>query len=163
MALPFFKRSRPATPTREYLFALEIGNSLVKSAVWGVYNDRPQVLSVGPAVPWDNQTVDSLIASTDKTLTAATALLDESGKIQPDRVILGLPADWITDDKINPEKLRLLKTLSQKLSLQAVGFVLSTEAATRYLHAQEGVPTTAILIGIGPQDLAVTLVKMGNS
>ena len=161
MNLPFFKKSA-APASREYFFALEIGHFQVKSAVWAVFNDRPQVLSTGDNVPWDDQTVDSLLAACDQTLTTATDRIDTSGRIQPSKVILGLPADWISGEKIVPEKLKDLKTLSQKLSLAAVGFVVTTEAAVRYLHSQEGVPPTAILVGIWPKDIVVTLVRMGS-
>lgn len=163
MNLPFFNKSSRPSIAREYFFALEIGHFRVKSAIWAVFNGRPQVLALGDRVSWDDVTDASLLEACDKTLSSATNSLDASGRVQPAKVILGLPTDWISNEKIVPEKLKILKTLFQKLSLTAVGFVVTTEAAVRHLQTQEGAPPTVILIGIWPKDISLTLVRMGSS
>lgn len=161
MQLPFFKKS-PSPPQREYLFALEIDHSLLKSAVWGVFNDKPQVLAVGSPVPWDDQTGPSLLAAADQSLSDATNRLDPQGKVSPSKVILGIPPDWLESDKILPAKLQLLKHLSHELSLNIVGYVVTPEAAVKFLQTLDGVPPTAILLGFWPHHLEVTLVRLGK-
>lgn len=161
MNLPFFKK-QPSIVKREYLFALEISHSLVKSAVWSVINGKPQVLSQAAPVSWDDQTDQSLLTACDTCLTQASVKLDATGKTDITRVILGLPSDWLAGEKINPSWLKLLKTILQKLSLKAVGFVVTPDAAVRYLQSQDNVPPTAILIGLSPAYLEITLVRLGK-
>ncbi len=78
------------------------------------------------------------------------------------KVIFGLPTDWVGEDKIVSDRLHLLKTLSDKLALQPVGYVVTPEAAVKFLQATKGVPPTAILIGFWPQTLEITLVRLGK-
>jgi len=162
MPLPFFKKNAPTRPQREYFFALEISHSQLRSAIWSVVNDKTQVLSVGSTASWDGISDESLISGTDKTLSESTTKLDGGGQIQPEKIILGLPPDWMSDDKIDPVRLRTLKRLAQKLSLVPVGFVITPEAAVRYLQHSEGVPPTAILLGVDGDRLETIVVKLGK-
>lgn len=161
MQLPFFNKKNSAAK-RDYLFALEIGYELVKSAVWTVANDRTQVLSLGVPVRCQTDNEDSLIPACDQTLSAAAANLDSTGRIQPEKMILGLPVAWVDADKIVPEKLHTLKNLTQKLSLTAIGFVVTIQALVRYLQFTESVPPTAIIVGFWDNLIEVTLVRMGK-
>ena len=161
MQLPFLKKNE-SSPSREYFFALEIDHGLVKSAVWSVVNDKPQVLAVSSNQPWDDKTESSLISAADAALSDATSHLDPAGKVDIHKVIFGLPADWVRADKISPSQLHLLKALSEKLDLVPVGFVVTPEAATKYLQSTEGVPPTTILIGFWPHSLEITLVRLGK-
>ncbi len=161
MDLPFFKKET-TLPPRQYLFAIEISPAIVKSAIWSVINNKTQVLSVGCAATWDDQTTESLIAAVDQTITDAVSHLDPSGKIQPEQVIFGLSPNWVGQDKIHPDKLQLLKDLSSQLELKPVGFVITPEAVVKFLAHTENVPSTAILLGFWPHQLEVTLVRMGK-
>jgi len=161
MQLPFLKKDDKA-PAREYFFALEIDHLLVKAAVWSVVNDKPQVLAVSSTQSWDDKSEDSLITAADSALTDATHHLDPSGKTTIVKVIFGLPPDWVGDEKIHTGYLHLLKSLSEKLELKAIGYVITPEAAIKYLQATEGVPPTAILIGFWPSVIEVTLVRLGK-
>lgn len=162
MNLPFIKKPQNPVPTREYFFALEISHSIIKSAVWSVINDKPQVLFVSGNEIWDDNSQDSLIAAADKALTSALNHLDPLGKVEVQKVIFGLPPDWLNEEKIDPAKLSYLKALSHKLDLKPVGFVVTPEAAIKFVQATEGVPPTAILLGFWPDFLEVTLVRLGR-
>ena len=162
MQLPFISRKTESVPTREYFFALEINHALVKCAVWSVINDKPQVLAVSPGEPWDDKSEDELITAADAALTDAVSHIDPSGKLDMHKVIFGLPTDWVGEEKIVSDRLHLLKALSDKLALQPVGYVVTPEAAVKFLQATEGVPPTAILIGFWPQTLEITLVRLGK-
>lgn len=162
MNLPFFKKKSPPSSSREYLYALEINHHLVKSAIWSVINHKPQVLAIGCNASWDDQTNDSLVNACDQTLSDAANHLDVTGHLQPEKVILGLAPDWIGPEKILPEKLAILKFLTGKLSLTPVGFVVTPEAVIRYIQITEGVPPTVILLGVWPQFLEVTLLRLGK-
>src|SRR3989344_2934591 len=162
MPLPFLSK-KPKLDSREYLFALEIDHGRVKSAVWSVINNRTQVLSISTPVNWDDTTDDSLVSACDQSLSDAAARLDAAGKIQPEKVILGLPSDWLAQEKIAPVRLKSLKYLSHKLSLKAVGFVVTPEAMVRFQQHTEGVPLTAIMLGIWTSLLEMTLVRLGKT
>jgi hypothetical protein len=164
MNLPFFHRpTRPTSSPREYLFALQIDPDHVSSAVWTVANDKIQVISLGKLALWQDSTPDSLLEACDQTLTDSAFQVDRTGKIQPDKVILGLPSNWVTSDKINPDKLKLLKHITKQLSLTAVGFVVTPQAVIRYLHETEGVPPTAIIVGLSRTTMEVTLSHLGKT
>lgn len=167
MQLPFFK-NKPHSQTKEtlasrsYLFAIEIGPEIVKTAIWSVVNDKPQVLAVGQMCKWDDSSENSLIEAVDQSLSQCINLFDPTGKAKIDQVILGLPPTWVVQDKINPDKLQLLKALSSKLELKPVGFVVTPEAVVKFLAHTENVPSTAIFLGFWPNILEVTLVRMGR-
>ncbi len=162
MDLPFLKKPERPQLERQYLFAIEISPEVVKSAVWSIINDKTQVLAVAHSVNWDNKTSESLNTAIDQALTDAVNHLDPSGKIAPDQVILGLPPTWIHEDKILPERLKLLKEMSSQLELKLVGFVVTPEAVVKYLQHTENMPPTAIFLGFWPHHLELTLVKLGK-
>ena len=161
MLLPFFKKNSSA-PAREYFFVLQIDALTVKSAVWTVANGKPQVLAVSNRYDWDGQQDHSLIQACDRSLTDSSQHLDPSGSVQPQKVIFGLPPDWVGEEKVSPLRLKLLRTLTEKLSLTAVGYVVTPQALSRYMQSTEGVPITAILLGVWPRMLEVTLVRLGK-
>lgn len=149
----------PKTSPRQYFFSLEVGSGVLQTAIWTVENHKVQVFSVGSYEKYLH--TDDFITAADKSLTQSASSL----KIDPTqikRVILGLPASWLEKDHILPEKSKFLKDVCQKLALKPIGFVVTAEAVVRYLHTTEGVPPTAILIGISGADLEVTVVRLGK-
>ncbi len=161
MNLPFFKKNSQIVK-REYLFALEIGNSFVKSAVWSVVNDKPHVISIGGSSNWDGLSEDGLITAADASISEATNRLDSTGRIQPEKVILGLPIDWMGPDKILPDRLSLIKAACSRLSISPVGFVVTSEACASFLQKEEGVPPSVVLVGIWNQYIEVTYIRTGK-
>ncbi|OGD10233.1 hypothetical protein A2397_02570 [Candidatus Amesbacteria bacterium RIFOXYB1_FULL_44_23] len=163
MNLPFLQRQQSSqTRQREYLFALDLAYDHVASAIWTVANGKTQVISLGKIALWQESTAGSLLEACDQTLSDSTFQVDRSGRVQPDKIILGLPNDWIVDEKINPDKLKILKQVTKELSLTAVGFVVTPQAIVRYLYHTEGVPPTAIIVGISKSLLEVTLSRLGK-
>jgi hypothetical protein len=162
MELPFLKKPERPQLERQYLFAIEISPEVIKSAVWSIINGKTQVLAVAHAVNWDNKSAESLNTAVDQALADAVNHLDPSGKIAPDQVILGLPPTWIHEDKIVPDRLKLLKEMSSQLELKLVGFVVTPEAVVKYLQHTENMPPTAIFLGFWPHHLELTLVKLGK-
>lgn len=142
--------------TAEYFLAVEIHESLIKTAVWQVENETPSIVSLGSYELWDSE--DSLINGVDASLTEAIKGLGE----EPDRVILGLPDSWLSENKIHPSKQKLVKRLLSELTLNPVGMVTITEAIVSHLKTQEGVPPTAVLLEIYPSKVIVSLVNLGE-
>jgi len=151
--------SSPKHHLRQYFFSLEIGSGILQTSIWTVENNKVQVLSSGTYEEYLHSS--DFISAADKSLTQSALSL----KIDPasiKRVILGLPASWLSQERILPEKSKFLKEICQKLSLKPIGFVVSAEAVVRYLHTTEGVPPTAIIIGVSGSDLEVTVVRLGK-
>lgn len=161
MNLPFTKHQN-LPEKREYFFVLEVGLGAVQVALWSVVNAKPQILAIGNSVIWKNDSVDSLIQSVDQSLGMACERGGITSDNQPQKMILGLPADWVEQDKIIPAKLSWLKVLSEKLDLKPVGFVMEHEAIIRFIQLNEGVPATAILLLVWPDFLEATLVRLGK-
>lgn len=146
---------------KEYYFALEIGIGVVKSAVWLVEKGKIKIVAIGASESWEEE--EKLLNAVDATLSSAAENFTPQEEIaEPNKVIFGLPADWIEEEKITPEKLKILKHLSQKLELEPVGFVVTSEAITHYLKATEGVPPTAILISLSKTKVSLTLLRLGK-
>lgn len=143
------------TPLETFL-AIQIQEDLVKTAIWQIEDGLPQILEFGPMLPWSDE--DSLLVAVDNSL--ADALKDSS--LDPDRVIFGLPENWIKQDKIAPEYSSHLKTILGKLKLKAVGFVVITEAILQHLKTQEGIPPTAIILELSLSKVNVVVVRLGK-
>ncbi len=163
MQLPFLpKKNPPTTQSREYFLSVEINDDSVRSAIWTIANSQVQILSSGPLSSWQSAHPDSLITAADQSLSAATQKIDPSGKIQPSKTIFGLPSYWIVNDRIDPSRVKLLKTFSQKLSLSVLGFVVTPEAIIHQLKKAESSNTTAILVGCFKSTLEMSLIKFGK-
>jgi len=155
------KIRQPKKEGKEYFFALQIGTDFVKSAIWTVTEGQVKVLAIGKTQEWRNQ--EELLGVVDETLSSATEqFLPEAGATEPNKVIFGLPPDWVEGERIVADKIKLLKTLSEKLELNPVGFVVTVEALIHHLKKIEGVPPTAILFGVGVERSRITLVNLGK-
>jgi hypothetical protein len=145
----------------EYYFALEIGLEFIKSAIFSIEEKQIKVLSYGDKERWQDR--EELIEAVDASLSSAAEKLPIEGEVkEPDKVVFGLPFNWIEGDKIIDEKLKLLKKLSEKLSLKPTGFVVVTEAVVHHLKSTEGVPPTAILVNLGLKKITVALTRVGK-
>lgn len=155
------KIRQPKKEGKEYFFALQIGTDFVKSAIWTVTEGQVKVLAIGKTQEWRNQ--EELLGAVDETLSSATEqFLPEEGAAEPNKVIFGLPPDWVEGERIVADKIKLLKTLSERLELNPVGFVVTVEALVHHLKKVEGVPPTAILLGVGVERSRITLVNLGK-
>ncbi len=142
--------------TPELFLAVEIHESMIKSAVWQVEDETPSIVALGSYELWDTE--DSLINGVDASLTEAIRGIDT----EPDRVIFGLPDSWLVENRIHPTKQKLIKRLIKELDLKAIGMVTITEAIISHLKTQEGVPPTVILLEIYPSKVIVSLVNLGE-
>lgn len=142
--------------TPQLFLAVEIHESMIKSAVWQVEDETSSIVALGSYELWDTE--DSLINGVDASLTEAVRGLDT----EPDRIILGLPDSWLIENQIHPTKQKLIRRLIKELDLRAIGMVTITEAIVFHLKTQEGVPPTAILLEIYPSKVIVSLVNLGE-
>src|SRR3989344_2230161 len=150
-------KSNSQTPPPEYFLAIEIHDSLIKTAVWQVENEVATVVNVGSFESWESE--ESLINSLDASLSQAVKLLSS----EPNRAIFGLPGSWLdADDKLEKNKASLINKIKKDLSIKPIGLVTITEAILQQLKIDEGIPHTAILLEIYITKIIVTLVRLGQ-
>lgn len=141
--------------TAQYLFALNIGLSEVSAAVWGIYGHKLDVL--GQAT--------SSYKGTEDLLDRAHQVLDKSLgalEIEPSQILFGVPDSWTMDENLKEPYLKLVRRMTEEYDLQPMAYVTTTHAISHYLQKSEGVPPTAILIGVG-EFLEVTLLRGGKA
>ncbi len=144
------------TPEPEYFLALEIHESLIKSALWEILEGQPEVVNVGSYESWTDE--ESLINGVDSSLDQAIKVI----KSQPKRIIFGLPDSWMEADKIHQTKTKLITHLCKELGLDPIGVVTTNRAVAHYLKKREGMPPTVILLEVYTSKVAVSYVYLGE-
>ncbi|HCW31651.1 TPA: hypothetical protein DGD59_02955, partial [Candidatus Collierbacteria bacterium] len=146
------------TKTKEpdLFLAIEIHESLIKTALWEVVEGIPSVIKVGSFESWEDE--DSLINGVDASLEQAVKDIDS----EPRKVIFGLPDSWINDGKVHPSKTKLISRLVKELGLDPIGMVPINSAIAHYMKNLEGIPPTAILLEIYTTKVAVSIIEKGE-
>lgn len=146
---------------KKYFFALEINVDRVKSAIWTIEDSQTKIAALGDICPWSND--EDLLEGIDTSLSSAVERFSTEEKAsEPNKVIFGLSADWAEQSKILTSKTEILKKISQKLELKPLGFIIIPEAITHWLKKLEGVPPTAVLVGLTTKKIVVSLVDLGK-
>src|SRR3972149_1565167 len=143
---------------KEYFLGLEIRSGEIKAAVWQKEKERVTLVNLGQASCSPNDWEEA-------TSAADEAIIEASGTIpqeELEKVIFGLPPQWVAQNKILGPKLGDLKKLCQQLALKPLGFVVISEALVGYLKQLEGVPPTALIIDVDRETFTITLVKAGR-
>ncbi|MBI2442287.1 MAG: baseplate J/gp47 family protein, partial [Candidatus Levybacteria bacterium] len=96
----------------------------------------------------------------DQTISKAEETLPPN--VQTQKTIFGVPASWVEEKHIKKDYLLKLKKTSEELSLTPIGFLEIPEAIVHLLQEEEGAPVSAILVEIGKEYLAVSLVRGGK-
>ncbi|MFC1626572.1 hypothetical protein ACFL1P_00045 [Patescibacteria group bacterium] len=104
---------------------------------------------------WNHRKVliDRLLSTLEKTV--------ESESIS--NVILGLPATYLTQDGNIKKDIRThIKELTKAFELKPVGFVSTYEAIIHVMKKDEGIPVSAILLGVSGAFIDVHVYKIGK-
>lgn len=153
------KLKHSQTEEPEQFLAIQIDTEFVKTAVWAVENNTTDIACTGSLTEWDGTSTEILLEAIDNSLAAAFEKLGK--KKEPNKVIFGLPETWVTSDGIAHPRQGDLKKICEKLALQPLGFVMTTEAITHYVKSKEGTPLTAILLRVSTSEVAVSIVNLG--
>lgn len=149
--LPFGKREEE----REYFFALNIGLERLTAALWTTEGKELKILEVAS----ESYSAGTEIATvTDRLLDQVLGLKE----IEPQKILFGVPNSWLVDDNLKDEYLKILRGLVKELELTPMAYVATAQALIHFLEKQEGVPTTAILVGFDKLRLSVTVVRAGK-
>ncbi|MEK7159948.1 MAG: baseplate J/gp47 family protein [Patescibacteria group bacterium] len=103
---------------------------------------------------------EEFLDTLDKVITSAETALPES--VETKKTIFGLKENWVEDGKIKKEYLEKLKKASDELSLEPIGFLVSSESIINLVTKEEGAPITAILADVGKKYITVSWVKGGK-
>jgi len=144
---------------KEYYWALVIEPGWVQAGIWAIENGKVKIISVSPNAAWESE--EELINSADTALSGAIQDHPEE-ESEPTKTVFGVSGNWVSEGQIKAEYLEKIKKICSKLSLEPVGFVVLPEAVAHYLKSEEGSPLSAIVLGVGKDDLDVSLFKMGE-
>lgn len=139
----------------EHYFALNISPTQIKVCIWTVDGTRLLV----------NNPSSATYKSFDDILGVADGLLDQAlGELpyEPEKILFGVPDDWLIDDDLKPGYLKLLRNIVKSLELKPMAYVATSHALSHFLEKKEGAPATAIFLGIEESNITVTVVRAGK-
>lgn len=157
MNLKDFLNSRDKPP--ELYWSLVLENGWVQSGIWYIGAQAAEVISTSPPTAWEVE--EELVGATDAALSAAIQKLPEEYP-EPNKTVFGVPSSWVKNGEINQDKLSLVKKVCTDLSLHPVGFVVLPEAIAHLYKSEEGAPLNAIILGLGKDNLELSVFKLGN-
>jgi len=145
----------------EFYLSLVISDRWVKSAIWNLTEEGEKNLTFGSSETWSDSAEELIVAADASIATAVTKLPAVAGK-QPNKVILGLPENWVEGNTVKESKLTTLQKVCQKLALKPLGFVVTPEAIAHYLKQKEGGLPSAILLSLEETEIVVSLIVKGK-
>jgi len=154
-----FLSGKGETPSKEYYWALVLESDWVQVGIWKVKEEKAEVISVSPATPWGED--EELVSAADAALTSAIQNLTEDVS-EPSKTVFGVSSTWVSKGQIKPEFLEKLKSLCSKLSLEPAGFVILPEAIAHFFKSEEGSPLSAVVLGVGNENLEVSVFRLGT-
>src|SRR3989344_9556398 len=147
MKLPNFKEllsKKQKEQPIEYFVALQIGKTVSKAAIWEGAGDI----------------VVKKIVTSDTPTKAIEEIAVEFPTLS--KVVFGLPADYVADNKIKDSHLPELKRIAAEAHLKPIGFVVIPEAIAHYLEKETNTPQTCILLGVEDHKLTLSLFRIGK-
>ncbi len=144
----------------ESFWALEIWDGGVKSAIWQIEEKKVRVVSIGTHEESSDE-LENLLGAVDKSFAASFEGFPQQ-ESEPQKVIFGLTSAWTSEEKILPEKQKLLQGICDRLELSPLGFVLTVDALNHRLRETEGVPPSAILVSPQKDVVQVAVLIQGK-
>jgi hypothetical protein len=157
MNLKDFLTNKESPP--DLYWSLVIEKSWVQAGIWYIGETSAEVLNISPGAAWE--TDSELVGACDAALSSCVSKLPENYE-EPSKTVFGVPSSWVKDGEIQDEYLAMIKTVCTDLSLTPVGFVVLPEAIAHLYKAEEGSPLSAIVIGLGSENLEISVFKLGN-
>ncbi len=154
MQLPhLFKK--PAVSKPVYFFAIHLSDSVVQSALWKVEQGLIEVVSRSTQKSWQDD--ESCVVAIDQSLQD---LSKEAEHVK--ETLFALSPEWVTAEGILPAKKHLFQKITKELSLEAIGFVVTTEALLQHFTQTLSPQLSLFLIEVAATQLFITQVKLGN-
>lgn len=150
MKLPFLGTSKPV----HSVYSIAISSGVVWASSWHAEGSEIKVDSISEPIEWDSNDEETLLEAVD------TAIADFPAAAE---ILFALPDDWVNGQGIAQTKKPLLRTLTQKLELHSVGFVVTAEAVIARLTEQSNTPFSAVCVFVEEQSFVVSCVRHGQS
>jgi hypothetical protein len=144
----------------ELFWSLVLEEAFVQAGIWYIKEGGvAEVIATSPPTPWEEE--EELIGSTDAALSSCIQKLPEEFP-EPTKTVFGVPSSWISEGEIKEEYLGKIKKICGELSLTPTGFVVLSEAFAHLFKSEEGSPISAVILGLGKENLELSVFKLGN-
>lgn len=150
-----FSKTKEISPQDEKYLACHVEESFVELAVWQVDGDKTSIFKKGTPKEWVD--LESLSDAIEFGLEELNEAIDDVAK-----VLFGLPEHWIEADDVSKEYKEVLKKVTQKMSLDPIGFVVSEEAVFQHIGRQPNAASQMLFINATISDVKLALVERGN-
>lgn len=157
MNLKDFLAARQNPP--ELFWSLLIEEGSVQGGIWNINGETSEVLGIGSNVPYESE--NELSEAVDTALSSTIQKLPEDYP-EPTKTVFGVSSSWVTGGEIKDEHLAKIKAICTELTLTPVGFVVIPEAIAHLYKADEDAPLSGIVVGLGKDNLEISVFKMGN-
>jgi hypothetical protein len=157
MKLPNLFSQNKSKPTAEdkVFLAVLLTDSMVHAALWRIVDDRIVISHRSQIHEYSDEKEDQLL-KIDQSLQD---LGPDSEKT--DDVVFGFEPNWVKNDGIIEGKRKFLKALSEDLSLNPVGYVVTNEALYESLLKQKPM-LSAVILYIGKSFVNLNLIRQGR-
>lgn len=144
----------------ELFWSLVLEEAFVQAGIWYIKEDGvAEVIATSPPTPWEEE--EELLGSADAALSSCIQKLPEEFP-EPTKTVFGVASSWIEGGEIKEEYLGKIKRICSELSLTPTGFVVLSEAFAHLFKSEEGSPVSAVILGLGKQNLEISVFKLGN-
>lgn len=152
-----FLRKTPESEEAYLSLVLEAG--AVQAAVWTLPSGKKPRIGEAATERVETSSWEKRLEACDR---AIARLAEKEGRDDFEKVVLGLPAYYLTpDDDIEHDVRAYIKTLTEELELTPIGFVPIHQAIVHEIRQEEGVPPSVILLEVGPGKTEMILYKVG--
>jgi hypothetical protein len=157
MKLPSFSVGKKQ---KEIYLSLLLYPDAVDAAAWEIDQKGHAYIDGAVTQELSQDSWDERNSAADKCVSTLETIT-KTENIQ--KVILGLPADYLTEEgDVKKEVKGYIKKITNLLELTPIGFVSIYQAIIHQFKQKEGVPPSLILLGITQHSMTVSLYKVGN-
>lgn len=148
------------TPEREEAYlSLVLEETAVQAAAWTLPPGKKPHIGEATTERVADSSWEKRLEACDRAIAKLT---QKEGRDDFEKVVLGLPAYYLTeDDDIEHGTRTHIKTLTEELELTPIGFVPIHQAIVHMIKQEEGVPPSVILLEVGTGKTTVILYKVG--
>ncbi len=147
-------KSSPHSDNKVFLAVL-LTDSMVHAALWRIVDDKIVISHRSQIHKYSDEEEDQLL-KIDQSLQD---LGPDSEKI--DDVVFGFEPNWVKNEGIIESRRKFLKTVSEDLSLNPVGYVVINEALYESLLRQKPM-LSAVILYIGERFVNLNLIRQGR-
>lgn len=151
--LPNPLAKNPVVKSQLFLVVV-LSEQYAAAALCGVVDGSLQIKQHSEDHHWQDE--ESCLGAVDQSLQDLGKEAENIGQ-----TLFALPSDWVDAAGIVIQRKHLFQRMTKEMSLEPIGFVVSTEAMTQYL-TQTSPQLNIMVIEVGVPALTVALVKTGQ-